>query len=280
MPPSGPASAPKEHLVARVTLYHLTLPRRLPLIEEEGLRTRADLSARYGPPEALDQVAPGRYAHGKRVSGWVDLDHGLTHAELGGGLVSYSVDPGRTLAAPAGLRAEGDHEAYWAAAQPLSAWLARGKLPADLEVHQHLPVRTKHLQLRALRVPEEAYGAYAPLVAAVADADRLSAKALMHLAIIASDGDFDGPAFTAACALAWRDEPDPPGLTRELREVDPDKAVSVVLAEHGALAPELVAELREVLTSTREWSEQQGLDHGSGIFTRTADILATLHDGR
>lgn len=262
--------------MARVTLYHLTRPRRLPLIEEEGLRTRADLSERYGPPGELDQAAPGTFAHGKRVSGWTSLDHARTHVdELGGGLVSYSVDPAKTLAARASSR-DGDDAAYWASARPLRDWLADGDLPDDLEVHQNLPVRTKHVRLHAPLVTEDQLGDYAPLVAAVADEDRLSAKALMHLAIIASDGDFDGPAFTAACALAWRDEPDPPNLVRELREVDPDKAASAALAELGGTAPEAVPVLREALEDTRAWADDNGLDHGSGLFARTAEILDTL----
>ena len=264
--------------MARVTLYHLTMPRRLPLIEEEGLRTRADLSARYGSPGPFDQAAPGTFAHGKRVSGWASLDHARTHVdELGGGLVSYTVDPVKTLAARAAMR-DGDETAYWASARPLRDWLADGDLPDDLEVHQNLPVRSKHVRLHAPLVSDDQLGDYAPLVAAVADEDRLSAKALMHLAIIASDGDFDGEAFTAACALAWRDEPDPPDLVRELREIGPDKAASAALAEQGAVAPEVVPILRTALDDTRGWADDNGLDHGSGLFARTAEILDELTD--
>lgn len=264
--------------MARVTLYHLTLPRRLPLIEEEGLRTRADLSARYGPPGEFDQAAPGTFAHGKRVSGWVSLDHARAEVDgFGAGLVSYTVDPAKTLAARASLR-DGDHAAYWASARPLRDWLADGEVPDDLEVHQNLPVRTKHVRLHAPLVTDEQLGDYAPLVAAVADEDRLSAKALMHLAIIASGGDFDSEAFTAACALAWRDEPDPPSLVRELREIGPDKAASAALAEQGATAPGVVPTLREALDATRIWADDNGLDHGSGLFARTAEILDELAD--
>jgi hypothetical protein len=263
--------------VARVIVYHLTRPRRLPLIEEEGLRTRADLSGVYGPPEELDQAAPGTYAHGKRVSGWLSYDHArATTDEFGGGLISYTVDPKKTLAAPASSRAELDPAAYWEACEPLQAWLDRGDPPEDLEVHQNLPVRAKHLQLHAPLLSEDELGDYAPLVAAVADDDRMSAKALMHLAVIASDGDFESPVFLAACALAWRDEPDPDRLVRELIETDPDKVASAALAEHNSIAPDAVHVLREALEENREWADQNGLDHGRGLFARTALVLDEL----
>jgi hypothetical protein len=264
--------------VARVTVYHLTLPKRLPMIEEDGLRTRADLSSLYGPPGELDAAAPGTYAHGKRVSGWASLEHAKTQVDqLGGGLVSYSVDPAKTLANRAATR-EGDPAVYWASAKPLRDWLADGDLPDDLEVHQNLPVRVKYLKLHAPIVTDEQLGGYAPLVAAVADEDRLSAKALMHLAILASDGDFDSADFTAACALAWRDEPDPDNIVRELVEMDPDKVASAALAEHGGESPEVTLRLREVLAATREWADNNGMDHGQGLFSRTALILDELPD--
>jgi hypothetical protein len=264
--------------VPRVTLYHCTLPKRLPLIEEDGLRTRADLSGIYGPPGALDAAAPGTYAHGKRVSGWWSEAHARDQvADLGAGFVSDTFDPAKTLAAPASLR-DGDPDAYWAATRPLRDWLAGGEPPVDLEVHQNLPVRAKHLRLHAPLLRDEQLGAYAPLVAAVADDDRLSAKAIMHLAIIASDGDFDGQDFAAACALAWRDEPDPPSLVRELMDVDPDKVASAALAEHGGELPELAARLREILEETREWSEQNGMDHGRGLLSRASTVLDELPD--
>lgn len=260
--------------MARVTVHHLTPVRNLPLIEEDGLRTRADLSGLLGPVDAFDEAAPGLYARGKRVSGWVSFDHARSLTEVHGpGYVRYSVEPTKTLAAPASLRETGDAEAYWAAARPLAAWQADGELPEDLEVHQNLPVRAKYLQLHAPLVDGDDLGEYAPLVAAVADEDRLSAKALMHLAVIASDGDFEGTDFLAACALAWRDEPDPPGLVRELVETDPDKVASAALAEHGASAPEITGRLRVVLDETREWADEQGLDHGQGLFARTAAVL-------
>lgn len=263
--------------MARVTVHHLTPVRNLPLIEEEGLRTRADLSTLLGPVDAFDEAAPGTFANGKRVSGWLSLDHArATASELGAGLVSYSVDPRKTLAAPASAREAGDAAAYWAAAKPLAEWEAAGDAPDDLEVHQNLPVRAKYLQLHAPLLSDDDLGRYAPLVAAVADDDRLSAKALMHLAVIASDGDFDTPDFAAAAALAWRDEPDPESIVRELIETDPDKVASAALAEHAATAPEVVAELREVLEETRRWSDEQGVDHGRGLFARTAVILDEL----
>jgi hypothetical protein len=262
--------------VARVTVFHLTPARNLPLIEEDGLRTRADLSGRLGPVDELDRAAPGTYANGKRVSGWLSRDHAATTTgEHGPGLVSYSVDPRKTLAAPASLR-EGAAEDYWAATKPLAEWQAEGDVPEDLEVHTNVAVRAKYLHLHAPLVSEDELGEYASLVAAVADEDRLSAKALMHLAVIASDGDFDSPDFLAACALAWRDEPDPSGLVRELMETDPDKVASAALAEHGATAPEVTGRLRHVLDETREWADNQGIDHGRGLFARTAAVLDEL----
>jgi hypothetical protein len=263
--------------VARVTVHHLTLPKRLPLIEEEGLRTRADLSGLYGPPGPLDEAAPGTFGYGKRVSFWHDRDHALsTVEELGAGYLTTTVDPAKTLAAPASAREELDPADYWAAAKPLKDWLADGEPPADLEVHQNVPVRAKHLALQAPRFTDEQLGGYAPLVAEVADTDRLAAKALMHLALIASDADFDSPAFLAACAFAWRDEQDPDKLVRELIDLDPDKVASAALAEHGGSAPEASDELREALESTRVWAEQNGMPSGQGLFSRTAVILDEL----
>lgn len=265
--------------MSRVTLYHLTRPRRLPQIEAKGLRTRADLSGLLGPPSAYDVAAPGRYAHGKRVSGWWSLDHARTRTgELGGGLVSYSVDPTKTLAAPAKQRETVDADTYWAGARPLPDWLADGQPPEDLEVHQHLPVRAKHVRLRAPLLTEEELGPYTPLVTAVADEDRLSAKALMHLAIIAADGDFDSQAFASACALAWRDEPDGDGLIRELRQIGPDNVASAVLAELNATAPAAVSVLRETLEATREWAEEHGIDQKEALFARSSELLGLLVD--
>jgi hypothetical protein len=262
--------------VPRVTVYHLTPVPILPLIEDEGLRTRADLSGRLGPVGDLDRAAPGTFAHGKRVSAWLSHEHALTTVdEFGPGLVSFSVDPAKTLAAPATLRTDYGH-AYWQAANPLAAWQSGDTIPDDLEVHQNLPVRAKYLHMHAPAVTDEQLGDYAPLVAAVANEDRLSAKALMHLAVVSSDGDFESSDFLAACALAWRDEPDEDTLLRELIETDPDKVASAALAEHGATAPEAVARLREVLEETRTWADAEGLAHGEALFARTAAVLDEL----
>lgn len=262
----------------RVTVFHLTPVRRLPLIEEEGMRTRADLSERLGPIDDLDRAAPGAYAHGRRVSAYLERDHAQSHVdEHGPGLVSYTVDPRKTLAAPSTARGD-DPAAYWSQAKPLAQWMQDGDPPADLEVHVNVPVRAKHLQLHAPLVREQDLGDFAPLVSAVADEDRLSAKALMHLSIIAADEDFTSPAFTAACALAWRDEPDPDGILDELLEMDPDKVASAALAEYGTVAPEATKRLREVLEETREWADENGMPHGRGILARTALVLDGLAD--
>ena len=260
-----------------MTVHHLTAPVHLPMIEEEGLRTRADLSSLLGPIGQFDEAAPGTFAHGKRVSGYLSLDHARTHVdEHGAGLVSYSVDPAKALAAPASARAGGEAEAYWAGARPLADWQADGEVPEDLEVHVNVGVRAKFLQLHAPLFRDEDLGAYAPLVDAVADEDRLSAKALMHLAIIACEGDFDTPEFRAACAFAWRDEPDPDRLTRELVELDPDKIASAALAEFGSVAHDATTRLREVLEDTRTWADENGMSPAKGVLTRTALILNTV----
>jgi hypothetical protein len=266
--------------MARVTVHHLTRPRHLPLIEESGLRTRADLSGALGPLEALDRTAPGTFANGRRVSAWLDEDHARAQVDaLGAGHVEFTVDPAKVLAAPAGTRGE-DPVAYWAGARPLAAWLADGDPPLDLEVHQNVPVRAKHVVLRAPLLVDDDLDTWAPVVASVADADRLAAKALMHLALIASAGDFDGVDFLAACALAWRDEADPPGLVRELIETDPDKIVSAVLAEQQAGAPGLVERLRDVLEETRSWADEQGLEPGQALFERSTEVLDMLERPR
>lgn len=267
----------------RVTVYHLTPVRRLPLIEEVGLRTRADLSAMLGPVDVFDQRAPGTFANGKRVSGWLDLNVARRHTGIHGpGLVSYTVDPSKSLAAPASLRlAEDDPSDYWAAAKPLRDWLAdAGGPPEDLEVHQNMPVRVKHVRLHAPLVSTAELAPFGPLIDAIVDQDRLAAKALMHLLIVASDADFDSAAFHAACACAWRDEPDAPGLMREVAELDPDKIVSAVLAEHQARAGEAVTTLRAALDDTREWAEQAGYEAGEGLMERSAAVLDQLERPR
>jgi hypothetical protein len=250
------------------------------MIEEEGLRTRADLSGLLGPVDDFDAAAPGTFAKGKRVSGWVSRDHAATVVdEYGPGLVSWSVDPAKTLANRASVRTSSTPAAYWESARPLAAWQDEGDLPVDLEVHVNVGVRAKFVSLMSSLATAEQLGDYAPLVAAVADEDRLSAKALMHLAIIASDGDFDSPAFVAACALAWRDTPDPKSLTSELMEFGPDKIASAALAEFGTEAPEATTRLREVLETAREFADDNGLDHGQGIMGLTAMRLAEVPAG-
>lgn len=262
--------------MARVPVHHLTDARHLPMIEEEGLRTRADLSGTMGPVDDFDKAAPGTYAAGKRVSAYLDLDHARAAVEEhGAGLVAFTVDPAKVLAAPASLRS-GDAAAYWAAAKPLAEWLADGDAPADLEIHQNLPVRAKYIELRAPLFRDEDLGDFASIVAAVADTDRLSAKALMHLAIIASDGDFDSPEFKAACALAWRDTPDPKALINEMVEIGSDTVASAALAEFGGESTEGAAVLRDALDSTREWADENGLGHGQALLARTAMILDQL----
>lgn len=266
--------------MSRVDVYHLTRCVHLPMIEEEGLRTRADLSGMLGPIDEFDIAATGTFAKGKRVSGWVSRDHAVGQVDvLGPGLVSWSVDANKAVANTASRRAELEPAAYWDEIRPLAAWIADGDLPEDLEVHVNVGVRAKFVSLLAPLATDEQLGDYAPLVAAVADEDRLSAKALMHLAVIASDGDFDSPAFVAACALAWRDTPDPKALTNELIDFGADKIASAALAEFGADAPEASARLREVLDQAREFADDNGIDHGQGIMGLTAVQLAEVPTG-
>ena len=263
-------------MATRVTVHHLTLPRRLPLIEEQGLRTRGELASSLGGLLDIDDAARGKFAHGKRVSAWVDLDHARTTVdEHGAGHVEWDVDPARALAAPASLRDELDPTAYWEATRPLAEWLAEDDVPADLEIHVDRGVRSKFLRLMAPLFEADDLGTWADLVAEVADEDRLSAKALMHLLIISSEGDFDSDDFRAACALAWRDEQDDPSLISELLELDPDKVASGALAMYGA-GGEANQRLREVLEETREWSDQNGVEHGQGVLMRTAVLLDTV----
>lgn len=271
--------------MSRIALYHLTPLRRLPSIEESGLRTRADLDSLLGEPGDLDRSAPGTFANGKRVTAWYSLDHARTQvSQLGAGLVTFTVDPAKTLAVPASVRAEAeaanDLTPYWNVAKPLRDWLTQGPLPDDLEVHQNLPVRVKHVEIMAPLVDASHLGVYAPLVAEVVDTDRLAAKALMHLLLIACDGAFEGPEFAAACACAWRDDADSASLLRELVEMDPDKVVSAVLAEHQAVAPEAVARLRQVLDETREWSGQRDMETGQGLLERSGEVLDRLERPR
>ena len=264
-------------MAQRVLVHHFTLPHRLPLIEEEGLRTRGELSSALGGLTDLDGAARGKFAHGKRVSAWLDAAHALSQSdEYGPGHVTWEVDPRRALAAPASLRDELEPAAYWEAARPLQAWLDEGDVPSDLEVHVDRGVRAKFLQLRAPKYADGALGEWQGLVDELADEDRLSAKALMHLAIIDCEGDFTAEPFLAACALAWRDEPDEDGLIAELLEADPDKVSSAALAMYAGAAPTIIERLRTVLEETREWSDAQGVEHGQGLLMRTAVVLDQL----
>lgn len=258
-------------MVRRVTVHHLTPPRRLPLIEEHGLRTRGELASSLGGLAPVDDGARGTFAHGKRVSAWLSLDHARTVVDqYGTGHVEWDVDPRRALAARASQREELAPADYWQATRPLAAWLAEDDVPEDLEVHVDRGVRAKYVRLMAPLATAEQLGRWAPLVDRVADEDRLSAKALMHLLIIDSEGDFDTPAFVAACALAWRDEQDEDDVVRELLDLDPDKVASGALAMYGDAAPEAAERLREVLTETREFADENGLEHGQAILARTA----------
>lgn len=264
-------------MAQRVLVHHLTRPHRLPLIEEEGLRTRGELSSALGGLADIDDAARGRFAHGRRVSAWLDEEHALTQVDtFGPGHVTWEVDPRRALAAPASLRDEVDPAAYWDATRPLQEWLGEGEVPDDLEVHVDRGVRAKYLQLRAPKFGPDALGDWQALVDEIADEDRLSAKALMHLAIIDCDADFEATSFLAACALAWRDEPDDDGLIPELLEADPDKVASAALAMYAGSAPSVVEQLRTVLEETREWSDAQGAEHGQGLLMRTAVVLDQL----
>jgi hypothetical protein len=264
--------------MSRVVLHHLTPVGRLPAIEVEGLRTRADLSGLLGPVDAFDEAAPGTFARGKRVTGWLSREHALTQVgALGRGLVSYSVDPARTLAQPASAR-EADPASAWALARPLSVWLAEGTPPGDLEVHLNLPVRAKHVRIHAPLADDAALGDWAPLVAAIADADRVAAKLVMHMAIAASEADTEGRDFLAACALAWRDEPDGDDLMRRVGLADAEAVLTAVLAEHRAAAPALVARLTVALDDMRmAVSDEDGDgDIGDELLERTGAVLARL----
>lgn len=261
--------------MSRVTVYHLTAPERLPLIEEDGLRTRADVSDLYGPPGPVDAAAPGTYAHGRRVSAYLTSERARAMAGANGpGVVEFTVDPAKALGVP-GPPGD-DPEAYWTSARPLKEWLDEGDPPDELEVHQNVPVRAKHLSIRAPLFGADDLGMYAPLVEAAADEDRMSAKALMHLTIIASEGDFSSDAFRAAVALAYRDEPDPDSLLRELTQIGADKVASAALAEFGEPAPDAARHLRDVLEDTRVWADDQGLPRDQGLFVRSAGILDGL----
>jgi len=262
--------------MSRVTVWHRTAPARLPAIEVEGLRTRADLGATLGPLDAFDAAATGRFARGRRVSGWYERSAAdARRAELGGGLVSFSVDPRKALAVPASARAA-DPAGAWDAARPLADWPADGAPPADLEVHQDVPVRAKLLRLHAVDVDAAALGPYAALVAAVADADRLAAKLLAHVLLAAASGAADEPAFLAAAALAWREEPDDPRLPLEVARADLEAVVEAVLVAEEDTAPEAVAALSAVLDGLREEAAAAGTTAEDLIGERSARTLERL----
>lgn len=260
----------------RVTVWHRTAPARLPAIEREGLRTRADLGATLGPLDAFDAAATGRFARGRRVSGWLTRDAADARAAaLGAALVSFSVDPRRATALPASVR-EADPAGAWAAARPLAEWLAEGREPADLEVHQDVPVRAKLLRLHAVDVPAAALGPYAPLVTAVADADRLAAKLLVHVLLAVATGEADDPAFLAASVLAWRDEPDDPRLPIEVARADLEAVVEAVLVDEAERAPEAVAVLTAALDALRAEAADAGVTADELIGERSTRTLERI----
>lgn len=240
----------------RITVYHRTAAANLPLIELDGLRTRVDLADRLGPVGAFDAAATGRFARGRRVSGWVSRTQAdARRSELGPGLVTFTVDPRRVLAARAEDR-EADAVGAWGRMRSLADWLAEvdgdvSALPDDLEVHQDQPVRAKLVRLRAIDPGPGAFGPYEPLVDAVADTDRVAAKLLMHLGLAASGGDADDPAYLAACALAWRDTEDDADLGRRVARSDVEAVLEAVLVEHEDVAADAVAALRGVLDGLR-----------------------------
>ena len=270
--------------MTRITVHHRTPAANLPLIEVDGLRTRVDLSDRLGPVGAFDAAATGRFARGRRVSGWVSAEHADTAGEeLGPGRVTFSVDPRRALAGRASDRLE-DPARAWDSMRPLADWLSDAggsvdALPADLEVHQELPVRAKLVRILAPDVGADGLGPFEPLVTAVADADRVAAKLLMHLALVAADGAASDPAFLAACVLAWRDEEDERDLGRRVARADAEAVLEAVLLEQEDGAPRAVEVLREVLDGTRASSEAQGGDLGTLLMDRSEASLARIVAG-
>ena len=51
---------------------------------------------------------------------------------------------------------------------------------------------------------------------------------------------------------------------------------SAALAEHGGVAPEVAGRLRGALEETRKWADQNGMEHGQGLFARTSAVLDEL----
>ena len=270
--------------MGRITLYHRTAAATLPLIELDGLRTRIDLSDRLGGLSPFDEAATGRFARGRRVSGWVSREHAATAGRTAGpGVVSFSVDPRRVLADRASDR-EADPVGVWTRMRPLSDWLAEvdgdvAALPIDLEVHQELPVRAKLVRIHAPDLTDADLGVHAPLVAAVADSDRVAAKLLMHLALAVADGDADDPAYLAACAFAWREAEDERELARRVARADAETVIESVLVEQEDVAPGAVEILRDTLDALRARSDEAEGDLGSAVMDRSEASLGRIVSG-
>jgi hypothetical protein len=267
----------------RITLHHRTAATNLPLIEVDGLRTRVDLSDRLGPVGAFDAAATGRLARGRRISGWVSAGQAAERrGELGPGRITFSVDPRRAVANRASDR-EADPVGVWEHVRPLAAWLADAgddvaALPADLEVHQEVPVRAKLLRIGAPDLTAEQLGVYAGVVDAVADHDRVAAKLLMHLALVGADGDGAHPAYLAACALAWRDEPDARDLGVRVARADAEAVIESVLVEMEDTAAKGAASLLAILESLRTEADEADQDLGQLMMDRSERSLAIIVD--
>ena len=270
--------------MSRMTLFHRTTADALPLIEVDGLLTRVELSDRLGPVDAFDEAATGRFARGRRVSGWVTRPSGDDPRAQGlPGVVSFTVDPRRAVANRAARR-EADPAGVWAAMRPLAAWLEDvggevDALPDDLEVHQELPVRAKLMRIHAPDVSDDALGLHAALVAALADDDRVAAKLLMHLALVLADGDPASSAYLAACALAWRDEEDDRDLGRRIARADVETVLEAVLAEQEDAAPEGVRLLRVAFDGLVEEAGGADGDLGTIMMDRSERSLARIVRG-
>lgn len=270
--------------MSRVTLFHRAPAAALPLIEVDGLRTRIDLSDRLGGVGPFDEAATGRFARGRRVSGWTSRPEGADPRALAGpGVVSFTVDPRRVLANRAAQREE-DPSAVWDRMRSLAEWLAEvdgdvAALPDDLEVHQELPVRAKLVRIHAPDLTPDDLGAHAPLVAAVADEDRVAAKLVMHLELVLADGAADSVAYHAACAFAWREDVDAGDLGRRIARADVGTVLETVLADQEDGAPAVVAELRRVLDELRAEAEQRDGDLGALMMERSERSLAGIVRG-
>jgi hypothetical protein len=267
--------------VQRVTLYHRTALENLPLIEVDGLRTRVDLSKRLGPLGTFDLAATGRYSRGRRVSGWVSAAAtGAMPAELGAGLVSFTVDPRKAVANRASER-RADPEATWSAIRPLAAWLEEASgdlaaLPEDLEAHVELPVRAKLVRIHAPDLTAEDLGGYAGVVTHIADTDRVASKLLMHLALAVADGDAQTSAYRAACALAWRDEADARDIAQRVARADAEAVLEAVLADLEDVAPEGAAALLGLLDTLRAEADTSGADLGQLMMDRSERSLVSI----